>query len=62
MNLEELFQCLEKNRREFIARRAEKACFAGSAVPQEENNGEKPANDEAESVLTEVGAGSPAGH
>ena len=64
MNLEELFQCLEKNRREFIARRAEKACTTGSAAgvfPQEGNKGDKSADDEIEPVLAEVEAGAAAG-
>ena len=59
MNLEELFQCLEKNRREFIAKRAEKVCTTGSAAgvfSQEGTESEKSADDETEPVLVEVGA------
>ena len=64
MNLEELFQCLEKNRREFIARRAEKACTTGSAAgvfPQEGNKGDKSADDEIEAVPAQVEVGAAAG-
>lgn len=60
MHLEELFRYIEQNRREFIAKRAAKVCFTGSAAgvfPRGENNGEKSAEDEVEAVLAEVEVG-----
>lgn len=45
MHLEELFQLIEQNRREFIAKRASEICCAVSAV------------EENEPVLVQVGAG-----
>jgi hypothetical protein len=64
MHLEELFQLIGQNRRDFIARRAEKVGTTGSAagvVSQGGNKGEKTADDETEPVQVEVGAGAPAG-
>lgn len=59
MHLEELFRSIERNRREFIARRAAKVCSTGSAdgvLPRAENRGGTSAGDEIEAVETEVGA------
>lgn len=59
MHLEELFQFIEENRREFIARRAEKVCFAGSAVGvcrPGENEGEKSPNEQVEPAPAQVEA------
>ena len=57
MHLEEMFRYIEEKRRELIAKRAAKVCFAGSTAgvfSPGENNGEKSPNDEIEAVLTEV--------
>lgn len=57
MHLEEMFQYIEENRREFIANRAAKTCFTGSTAgvfSREENKGDKSPNDECAAVLTEV--------
>ncbi len=57
MHLEEMFRYIEEKRREFIAKRAAKVCFAGSAAEvfsPGENTGEKSPNEEIEAVLTEV--------
>ena len=65
MNLEELFRCLEKNRREFIDKRAETVCTTGSAAgvfPQEGTKGEKTAYDEFETVPTGMEVGATMGH
>jgi len=57
MHLEEMFQYIEERRREFIAKRAAKACFTGSTAgvsSRGEDKDEKLPNDEIEAVLTEV--------
>jgi len=58
MHLEEMFRRIEENRRGFIAKRAARACFTGSAAgasSRGEDNGETSPHDEIEAVLTEVG-------
>ena len=59
MHLEELFECIEQNRQEFITKRAKKASYTGSAVgvSSQRKNGEKPADVEVEAVLAEVNVG-----
>ena len=57
MHLEELFRCIEENRREFIAKRAENACFTGSAAGvcrSGENDGKKSSNEQTEPVPAKV--------
>ena len=59
MHLKELCQYIEQNRREFIARRAEKGFFTDSAVeafPPGENKGGQSAENETEAVLAEAKA------
>lgn len=57
MHLEEMLQYIEEERREFIAKRAAKACFTGSTADvfsRRENKGEESPTNEIEAVLTEV--------
>jgi len=57
MHLEEMFRNIEEMRREFIAKRAAKVCFTGSAAgvfSPEENKGETSPSEKIEAVLTKV--------